>query len=89
MDLYQEQTGYTEKELSDAFNMVKDDEHWKNPISKTLHNVSFEQLVVVKKAVQFYTATEAKVQLFKITGPETVNARVSADGYRVGPAGDH
>ncbi len=79
--------GYTEAELNDAFARVRPTSHWKDPIDATVTFVLPEaDIPLMKFAVAFFTATEATIT--PVPG-ESLTFRVTADGYRRGPAGDH
>lgn len=72
--------GFTGEEIKACFDLVKNDEHWKNPIDKIIDR-SQQELVAV--AISWYTATPAE---FEATdNPDKV--RVTAVGYFCGPAG--
>lgn len=71
--------GFTEAELSAAFNSVADPDDWKAPVDAVCLKADRER---VKAAVIFYTATEP---MFFPNDETTI--RVEADGYRAGPAG--
>jgi hypothetical protein len=73
--------GYTQDELQAAFDKVKPDSHWKDPINATIRASDRD---VVEAAIIHFTATEPK---FTVEGAYTL--RVRAAGYRAGPAGDH
>lgn len=72
--------GYSRRELSKAFDKVRNPDDWKAPISAW---VPRHDMFVVQAAVEFYTATEPKVTVY----PDMVH--VQSIGYRSGPAGDH
>ena len=65
--------GYTKKELSDAFKMVRDEGHWKNGFKKVIRRRDWDR---VKAAVIFYHASEPKV-----VGLETDYYMIEGDGY--------
>ncbi len=68
--------------LSKAFDEVADPNDWKGPISAL---IAFDNphLQFVLIAVEFFTATEATAKA------EGDKLRITAKGYRMGPAGDH
>jgi aminopeptidase-like protein len=78
-----------EKHLRKAFDMVKSNVHWKEPIDAkvSLDEMSRYRITIddIKEAVEYYTATVPEV--------ETVGRllKVKAKGYRLGPMGytDH
>jgi len=80
--------------MEKAFELVKPAD-WKAPIDlcvseealKTLDPDSGKALADVCEAVDFYTATIATVR--PAPTPAGMAWRVTADGYRAGPAGDH
>lgn len=67
--------------LQPYFSLVSDKSDWKKPIDATIP-VNLRE--VVSDAISFFTATEA---VFEEVDPNTL--RVTAKGYRRGPAGDH
>jgi hypothetical protein len=71
--------GFTETELSAAFDLVADPCDWRAPVNAV---VDSEHWGAVQAAVRFYTATEPTYDL-------TVSRKllVRAAGYRAGPAG--
>ena len=72
-------TKYTHEEMSRAFDNVKDQKHWKNPINSC---VRAEDVEVTMEAIVFFTATEATL------GENLNNGwyKISAPGYYRGPA---
>jgi len=67
-----------------AFSVVKNPDDWKAPIDATLPDkTTTEDLSLYASAIRFFTATEAT-----ITYSEK-GFRITAPGYRAGPAGDH
>lgn len=84
---------YTREELKEAFDKVKAKTHWKDPIKSWCLAKDKD---VIYEAVIYYTATVPEFSSFR-----TLNKRwrgfnvgdeicfVTADGYRLGPAGDH
>lgn len=73
--------------------------HWKDPIDTLVTVEEVDRLrpgyrdtdalfCYIREAVAFYTATDATVR--EVHGPGgLVGYRVTAAGYRAGPAGDH
>ncbi len=80
----QEYKGYKVAEIRRAFEALCDPQDWKAPICAWIPHQLFGLAAV---AVEFFTCTELKV----VGGPEPLTGRilVQADGYRMGPAGDH
>ena len=74
--------GYTQAQLSDAFDAVANPHDWKAPICVA---VPGEHVSIVVAAIQFYTATEPTIELC-ISNMRYV---ITSEGYRNGPAGDH
>lgn len=73
------QGGYTAKELSDAFDAVKDADHWKNPIDAIVERSMWD---VLSYSIPYYTGTPADYD--DVEGrPEMI--RVFAPGYFAGP----
>lgn len=77
--------GYAHPELEAAFRLVEPLSHWKDRIDATvdLRNPDTD-IPRLAFAVEFFTATRATITLVSGT-----RYRVTADGYRAGPAGDH
>jgi len=75
--------GYTRRELHEAFEKVSNKDDWKDRIYAV---VPVEDVAVVAQAIIFFTATKPK---FKGLGLGCDSLEVTADGYRIGPAGDH
>ena len=71
--------GYTMDQLERAFDSVKDQEHWKNPIDAI---VDADQRNVISRAIPWYTGTEAE---FTAVEGDTSKLRVTAPGYFAGP----
>ena len=83
------------KGLGEFFDLVKNKEHWKNPIQSYCTS---EEIKGVSAAIEFYTATHpsfdylCEVEHGKENGRFKVGDHiflVRAEGYRKGPAGDH
>lgn len=66
---------YTRAELSAYFDMVKNDEHWKNPIDKIVRIKDFRTKVGIREAVVFYTGSTPSFT------PTAGHFRVTAAGY--------
>lgn len=80
---------YTEPELHAAFDRVADPDDWRAPINAI---VPEEELPVTLAAIEFFTATKGKAEPSKweVVPPEgevKKCVRVTAAGYRNGPAG--
>jgi hypothetical protein len=76
--------GYTRDQLWEAFGRVKNKTDWKDVIDCIVEIADDEDRDLIHKAVTFFTAT---VPAFKHLGGRKY--RVTADGYHMGPAGDH
>lgn len=50
-------TKYTQEQLEAAFNKVKPDSHWKNPISKVIPMPTEEELDCIREAVIHFTGS--------------------------------
>ena len=72
--------GFSDDEIKAAFDLVKNADHWKNPIDAVIDRSSQD---VVAVAIAWYTATPAE---FEDTD-EPDKVRVTAVGYFDGPAG--
>lgn len=71
--------GYTMDQLEKAFDSVKDQDHWKNPIDAI---IPADQKDVLSRSIPWYTGTEAQFE--EVEGrPEVL--RVTAAGYFAGP----
>jgi hypothetical protein len=66
----------TRGQLSKAFDLVKNDEHWKNPIDKTLLMMTCEEEAMIYEAVLFFAGCRPT---FKFN--EDGSVRVRAQGY--------
>ena len=73
--------GYTEEQLQDAFNKVKNPDDWKAPIKATVEVEGPEEVELICFAVNFYTATPCDA----CDEPDG-KATFTAPGYRRGPA---
>lgn len=76
--------GYTKWQMECAFHDVCNPDDWKAPIDAYLNNDP-DYIDQVVAAIVFFTATEPVLDY----SPEKVSVRITADGYRRGPAGDH
>jgi hypothetical protein len=74
--------GFTHRQLSEAFEQVRDPDDWKAPISVSC---SGEAVLVVCEAIRYFTATEPRVSL----DVQRMRYLIESEGYRNGPAGDH
>ncbi len=74
---------FSETQLSDAFDLVKNREHWKGEISAIIFPVEVE---LVQAAISFYTATEMKIVGSRHEDGSPKMLIVSAAGYWNGPA---
>lgn len=70
--------GYSLEQLTEAFDKVKDENHWKNPIDAI---VPSDQKDILEKAIPWFTGTEAVFEKCKKDG----HLRVTAPGYFAGP----
>ena len=77
--LYQ---SFTHKQLEEAFSLVSNKTHWKDPIDTT---IDAKDWPIVHAAIRFFTATTPKIYSFLPNN----QVKVRAEGYRRGPAGDH
>lgn len=73
---------FTQTQLTDAFDKIKDPTDWKNPICA---RVKGEAVTLVVAAIQHFTATNPTVQL----NQNTMDYIIESEGYRMGPAGDY
>jgi hypothetical protein len=72
---------FTQEQLETAFAKVRDANDWRAPINAI---VSAEDLTVCFSAIEYFTATRATAE--RLYGD---TYRLTADGYRRGPAGDN
>jgi hypothetical protein len=79
---------YTQEQLEMAFNKVKPITHWKDPINRIIEAKDKD---IIAAAIIHFTATEPVFSELENTNAVNKNLwlRVQADGYRMGPAGDH
>lgn len=98
-DYHKRLTGFTEAELSAAFDLVSNKDDWRDRIESLC---TTDEVKVVAAAVEFYTSTKAKFDYIGIFGTTVYGDNVSlpgcrfrvgdhimrvlADGYRAGPA---
>lgn len=74
--------GFTLEALREAFDHVCDPDDWKAPIDIWLPG---DLVPVAVCAIEFYTATSPVITL----DTDRMHYRLTAPGYRRGPAGDH
>lgn len=67
-----------------AFRRVASPTHWKDPIECEITVTDRAELDLIVDAVIYFTATIPDVEQLSET-----RYRISADGYTMGPAGDH
>lgn len=70
--------GYTDEQMQEAFDLVKDADHWKNPIDRI---VDRKHVDVLDVAITWYTGMPAFFE--DVDDPAKV--RVTCDGYFAGP----
>lgn len=70
---------FTGMQLKEAFDLIKNKQHWKGRIKATIPDSQFD---VCKEAVEFFTGTELKVTETLPNG----KIRVESVGYWGGPA---
>lgn len=70
--------GFTKEQLSEAFDVVKDQDRWKNPIDAIVPRT---MIAVLEKAIPWFTGTPADFE--ETQDPDKV--RVTAPGYYAGP----
>ena len=70
------------EKLDAAFTALHGDNHWKDPIDTVIFRGEFD---LMAQACDFFTAT--KLTIAEELDDERI--RVTAIGYRAGPAGDH
>jgi hypothetical protein len=71
--------------LSDAFDRVKNAEHWKGPIRAHVTVTDEADVETILDAIEFYTATAGTATLVEST-PIGKRYLVTAPGYWAGPA---
>jgi len=74
--------GFMFAQLDGAFNVIKNKEDWRAPIDVVVHKYAVD---IVCASIEYFTATEPKKTLMLESG----NYRITSEGYRMGPAGDH
>lgn len=76
--------GYVIADIRKTFDALQNPGDWKDEINAWIPHQLFGLAAV---AVEFFTCTELKI----VAGPQplTGKIRVHADGYRMGPCGDH
>lgn len=80
--------GYTRVELDAMFTRLHQPGDWKAPIDATVR-VDGRDMHVITKAVEFFTATIPTITVIAANRDGSSFVRVQAQGYRMGPAGDH
>lgn len=81
-------------ELKEAFDLVKNPVHWKDPIDSVC---TTDEVKIIAEAIEYFTATKASFDYLGIVMAREQGRfkagdhlmKVRADGYRKGPAGDH
>lgn len=73
---------YTEEQLDQAFDSVCSKDDWKDSIDAVIDKKDQD---LVTEAIIYFTATSPSFLQVKQKG----KIRVVAEGYRMGPAGDH
>ena len=82
----QQMTRFSEMEMNEAFKRVQNPTDWRGPINAVVRVDSQVELDEIVKAIMFYTATKATA--FRLSGQGFGQAyRITAAGYRAGPAG--
>ena len=77
---------YRREDLDQAFELVADPTDWRAPIDKVITMPDVIYGATIKAAVEFFTATPARIKLLSINcGKPSV--RIQSIGYRAGPAG--
>jgi len=77
---------YTQEQLSQAFDKVKDAKDWKSEIKAVIEKT--EDMVLIQEAIIHFTGTIANFTKLR-KGPNKGKILVTAEGYRMGPCGDH
>jgi len=78
--------GYSRQQLEEAFDRVAPASSWRDRIDSVVVAATLDDRRLLDFAVRFYTAT---VPTFRPLNEREGIFRVTADGYRAGPAGDH
>lgn len=87
--------GFTEAELDGFFKQVQNCQDWKAPICAQVlvgiqeTGIDTRLLRGLVAAVEFFTATKAAATVDYRHDKKSWFALITADGYRMGPAGDH
>lgn len=82
----------TQEQLEQAFNRVRNQDDWRAPIDYT-GEFGVQELHLTLDAIEYFTATKAEVMDYTVASPyDEVNGtklrcRITAVGYRMGPAG--
>lgn len=79
--------GFSEAELTQAFDRVSPVGDWKAAIDAVVEIDSASELAAICAAIEFYTATIPQVT--RVGGLASKRFAIKATGYRMGPAGDH
>jgi hypothetical protein len=79
--------GFTQNQLSEAFDKVANPHDWKAEILVRLPSgsCSGDALTLIKEAIVHFTGTDPEVTL----DTETMRYEIYSIGYRMGPCGDH
>lgn len=72
-------TGFTKKQLTDAFEKVQNAEHWKNPINAVVPNT--ELLLTLNAIEHFHGPSNPKTEIVEVRADGVVMVRVTSDGY--------
>jgi hypothetical protein len=72
-------TGFTKKQLTDAFEKVQDKDHWKNPISAVIPNT--ELLLTMSAIEHFHGPSNTKTEIVEVRADGVVMIRVTNAGY--------
>lgn len=72
---------YTQEQLEAAFKKIQNKEHWKNPINAFVPTAELE---ITDAAIRHFTSTN-----MTIGATHNGLTHIWAQGYRLGPAGDH
>ena len=69
-----------------AFEKVQNPRDWKAPIDAVVPLTEADTTI---EAIEFYTATKARILRWQFMEDGRAGVHIQADGYRAGPAGDH
>lgn len=72
-------TGFTKKQLTDAFEKVQNAEYWKNPINAVVPNT--ELLLTLNAIEHFHGPSNPKTEIVEVRADGVVMVRVTSDGY--------